>query len=318
MCGLPKQSDPNLLVGFDNSDDASVYRISDDVAIIQTVDIFPPVVDDPYHYGQIAAANALSDVYAMGGTPKLALNILCFPEEQPKDIASEILRGGYEKVQEAGAIVVGGHTIKDKEPKYGLSVTGFAKPTDIITNGNAKIGDILILTKPIGTGVLTTAAKADLLDRKTYIKMIEVMRSLNKDVAEVMKNYKVSSCTDITGFGLMGHVYEMAKASNKSIVLSTDTLPLFDAAKEFAEEGIIPAGTYSNRAFLDGKVFVESNVELPIEDLMYDPQTSGGLLIALPEKEGQSLVYNLSDITETVAVIGRVEDCRDYRIIVER
>lgn len=233
LCDMPKQSDPNLLVGYENSDDASVYKLNDETAIIQTVDIFPPVADDPYNYGQIAAANALSDVYAMGGVPKLALNIFCFPEDKPKEIAGEILRGGYEKVQEAGAIITGGHTIKDKEPKYGLSVTGFAKPEDILTNGNATQGDILLLTKPLGTGILTTAAKADLLDAKTYNKMIEVMSCLNKEAAAVMGRFNVSGCTDVTGFGLLGHAYEMALAGGCSIVVDSDKIPLMEPAKKF-------------------------------------------------------------------------------------
>ena len=317
LCRLPKQDDPNLLVGFDNSDDASVYKINDELAIIQTVDIFPPVVDDPYDYGQIAAANALSDVYAMGGVPKLALNIFCFPEEKPKEIAGEILRGGYEKAQEAGVVIAGGHTIKDREPKYGLSVTGFANPESIITNGNAKPGDVLILTKPIGTGVLTTAAKVELLETQAYINMISVMRRLNRYDAEVMRNFNVSSCTDITGFGLLGHAYEMAAASECSMVIDADNVPLLCSAGLFAEEGLIPAGAYSNREFLDGKVSVADDVKLFIEDLLYDPQTSGGLLISISEKESMKLLTRLKDVNENVAVIGWVEDYSEHYIIVK-
>ncbi len=317
LCRLPKQDDPNLLVGFDNSDDASVYKINDELAIIQTVDIFPPVVDDPYDYGQIAAANALSDVYAMGGVPKLALNIFCFPEEKPKEIAGEILRGGYEKAQEAGVVIAGGHTIKDREPKYGLSVTGFANPESIITNGNAKPGDVLILTKPIGTGVLTTAAKVELLETQAYSDMISVMRRLNRYDAEVMRNFNVSSCTDITGFGLLGHAYEMAAASECSMVIDADNVPLLCSAGLFAEEGLIPAGAYSNREFLDGKVSVADDVKLFIEDLLYDPQTSGGLLISISEKESMKLLTRLKDVNENVAVIGWVEDYSEHYIIVK-
>ena len=305
------------MVGFDNSDDASVYKINDELAIIQTVDIFPPVVDDPYDYGQIAAANALSDVYAMGGVPKLALNIFCFPEEQPKEIAGEILRGGYEKAQEAGVVIAGGHTIKDREPKYGLSVTGFANPESIITNGNAKPGDVLILTKPIGTGVLTTAAKVELLETQAYSDMISVMRRLNRYDAEVMRNFNVSSCTDITGFGLLGHAYEMAAASECSMVIDADNVPLLCSAGLFAEEGLIPAGAYSNREFLDGKVSVADDVKLFIEDLLYDPQTSGGLLISISEKESMKLLTRLKDVNENVAVIGWVEDYSEHYIIVK-
>lgn len=317
LCGLPKFSDPNLLVGFETSDDASVYKVSDELALIQTVDIFPPVVDDPYQYGQIAAANALSDVYAMGGEPKLALNIFCFPDDQPKEIAGEILCGGYEKAAEAGAVITGGHTIKDREPKYGLSVTGFIRPEDILTNGNTKAGDVLILTKPLGTGILTTAAKADLLDEQTHSELIEAMSLLNKYAAEVMRRFNVHSCTDVTGFGLLGHAYEMAAAAGCAIVIDSKSVPVFTAAVDLAEEGIIPAGAYNNRKFLDGNVSVHGNVELSAEDILYDPQTSGGLLIALPEEDGEKLLRELKNVTGTAALVGYAEEYQNYHIIVK-
>lgn len=317
LCGLPKFDDPNLLVGFETSDDASVYLINDEQAIIQTVDIFPPVVDDPYFYGQIAAANALSDVYAMGGEPKLALNILCFPENQPVEIAGEILRGGYEKVQEAGAMITGGHTIRDKEPKYGLSVTGFSHPKDVLRNGGVKPGDVLLLTKPLGTGVLTTAAKADLLEKPAYDAMIRTMGRLNKYAAETMRHFAVSGCTDVTGFGLLGHAYEMAAASGYSLVIDSAAVSYLPEAKAFAEEGIIPAGSYRNRDFLGGKVSVAKSVELAAEDLLYDPQTSGGLLIALPERDGVRLLHMLEETGEEAALIGWAQERKDCHIIVK-
>lgn len=317
LCGLPKFDDPNLLVGFETSDDASVYRINDEQAIIQTVDIFPPVVDDPYFYGQIAAANALSDVYAMGGEPKLALNILCFPEDQPAELAGEILRGGCEKVQEAGAMITGGHTIRDREPKYGLSVTGFSHPEDVLTNGGVKPGDVLILTKPLGTGVLTTAAKADLLEKAAYDAMIRTMGRLNKYAAETMRRFAVSGCTDVTGFGLLGHACEMAAASGCSLVIDSAAVPYLPEAKAFAEEGVIPAGSYRNREFLRGKISVSGSVELAAEDLLYDPQTSGGLLIALPERDGVRLLHMLEEAGEEAALIGWTQERKDCHIIVK-
>lgn len=317
LCGLPKFDDPNLLVGFETSDDASVYRLSDELAVIQTVDIFPPVVDEPYFYGQIAAANALSDVYAMGGEPKLALNILCFPENQPVEIAGEILRGGFEKVQEAGAMITGGHTIRDKEPKYGLSVTGFIHPGDVLTNGGVKPGDVLILTKPLGTGILTTAAKADILEKPAYDAMLQVMSRLNKYEAEVMRRFPVSGCTDVTGFGLLGHAYEMAAAGECSLTIDSATVPYLPKVRELAEEGILPAGAYRNRAFLDGRVSIAEGVKLATEDILYDPQTSGGLLIALPEQDGLRLLHALEEVTETAALVGWVQERKEYHIVVK-
>ncbi len=315
--GLPKFDDPKLLVGFETSDDASVYLLNDEQVMIQTVDIFPPVVDDPYFYGQIAAANALSDVYAMGGEPKLALNILCFPDNQPVEIAGEILRGGYEKAQEAGAMITGGHTIRDQEPKYGLSVTGFSHPKDVLTNGGAKPGDVLVLTKPLGTGILTTAAKADLLEKPAHDAMIRTMGRLNKYAVETMRRFAVSGCTDVTGFGLLGHAYEMAAASGCTLAIDSAAVSYLPEAKAFAEEGIIPEGSYRNRAFLGGKVSVAKGIALAVEDLLYDPQTSGGLLIALPERDGARLLHELEEAGEEAALIGWAQEREARHIIVK-
>lgn len=302
------------MVGFDTSDDASVYKIDENTALIQTVDIFPPVVDDPYEYGQIAAVNSLSDVYAMGGEPKLALNIFCFPENLPKDVVQAILQGGYEKVQEAGALITGGHTIQDREPKYGLSVTGFAHPSEILMNNNVKAGDVLILTKALGTGILTTAAKAGLLDDGAYKALVKSMTQLNKYPAETMKKYGVNSCTDVTGFGLLGHAFEMARGSGMTINLDHKKLPILQEADEMAETGIIPAGAYRNREYLDDVVLVDKKVPLAMEDIMYDPQTAGGLLLSLPEEKGKALVEELGEVAE---IIGWAKPFHDYSIIVE-
>ncbi len=298
------------MVGFDTSDDASVYLLSEESALIQTVDIFPPVVDDPYEYGQIAAANALSDVYAMGGTPKLALNILCYPQDLPKEAVQGILQGGYEKVLEGGAIISGGHTLKDPEPKYGLSVSGFAHPKDILTNKNVKPGDVLILTKAIGTGVLTTAMKGNLLDGQTYKALVLSMAMLNKRAAEIMGKFKINSCTDITGFGLLGHAYEMAEASGCLIEINAMDVPVLEQGEAFASMGIVPAGAYENRKALENKISMKEGISLASTDLMFDPQTSGGLLISLPEAEGMKLLRVLQEEIPVAKIIGVAKEKR--------
>lgn len=306
LCHLPKFHDPNLLVGFDSSDDAAVYRLDENTALIQTLDLFPPVVDDPYQYGQIAAANSLSDVYAMGGAPKLALNILCIPEDLPKELVQGILEGGYDKVMEAGAIIAGGHTMKDPEPKYGLSVTGFVRPDAILPNNNAKPGDLLILTKPLGTGILTTALKAGLLSTQTERAVIESMITLNKRAYELMSRYRVNSCTDVTGFGLLGHAFEMAEGSKVSISLESNAIPILPDTRDLAKIGIIPAGAYSNRNYLLGEVATDATIPLDLLDALYDPQTSGGLLISLPKKEAKRLLLDLKGEMEGAEIIGQV------------
>lgn len=316
MCHLPKFHNPNLLVGFESSDDGAVYKIDDNTAIIQTVDLFPPMVDDPYQFGQVAAANALSDIYAMGGEPKLCMNILCYPEDMDTKIVGEIMRGGYEKVIEAGAIVAGGHTLKDHEPKYGLCVTGFARPEDILTNSNAKEGDFLILTKALGTGILTTALKADLISGEAEAALVSSMVTLNKRAWEIMKKYPVNSCTDITGFGLLGHAYEMGAGSGVTISLDAAAMPLLPEALGMARMGIIPAGAYTNRAFLEDHVEIGPTVPLEITDIMYDPQTSGGLLISIPEKEAKELLAELKMDSPSSAIVGRIIPKDDHTVII--
>ena len=302
------------MVGFDASDDAAVYRINDDTAMIQTADFFPPVVDDPRSFGRIAAANALSDVYAMGGTPRLAINLLCFPTCLNLEIVREILAGGADKVVEAGAVIAGGHSVEDTEPKYGLCVTGFARPEEILTNSGAKPGDLLVLTKPVGTGVLSTAAKAELLTDGQMKEMIGLMSTLNKGAQEVMLPLKPSACTDITGFGLLGHVNELAEGSGVTVQLWADTVPFASGALELAQDGIIPAGAYRNRNYLEGKVKVEEAVALEVSDLLFDPQTAGGLLISIPEERGAELVRRLNDRGIPGAVIGQVQSKGEYTV----
>lgn len=299
------------MVGFESSDDACVFRITDDIALINTVDFFPPIVDDPYMFGQIAAANALSDVFAMGGQPKLAMNLLTFPNASlPLDAVKGILAGGNDKVSEAGATIVGGHSIDDIEPKYGLSVTGFAHPDDILSN-SANAGNLLVITKKIGTGILTTAAKVDLLTEEENDEIEETMAFLNKYAWEAMQGVKVDGCTDITGFGLIGHAAEMARAGNVTLELYSHKVPVFPKAIEMAKMGIIPAGAYRNRDYTAGEVMEYLSKDptrdpelMALTDCLYDPQSSGGLLIAVNESELPRLTEQLGEKGCETAVIG--------------
>lgn len=306
--------DDNLLVGFDKSDDASVYKISDDLAIVQTVDFFPPIADDPYLFGQIAATNALSDVYAMGGEPKLCLNIMAIPENMPMEAVHALLRGGYDKVYEAGALITGGHSIHDDEPKYGLAVTGFVHPDKMLTNSNARPGDVLLLTKPIGIGVLSTAAKADMLSKSGQELINRLMTTLNKAARDAMVKYNVHACTDVTGFGLIGHTYEMASGSDTEIILDVDSIDLIPEALELARMGMLPAGMYRNRNFAQAHVDA-GDTELAKQDMLYDPQTAGGLLIAVAPEDADALFNELKNTVPSAQRIGTVSEYkRDKRI----
>ncbi len=301
--------DPKLLVGFDKSDDASVYQITDELALVQTVDFFPPIADDPYTFGAIAATNALSDVYAMGGEPKLALNIMAVPKDLPKETVHEILRGGYEKACEAGVIITGGHSILDPEPKYGLAVTGFVHPQKVLTNSGAQPGDVLLLTKPLGIGVLTTANKAGLLEPETLAYANQLMTTLNKVARDVMVQYRVHACTDVTGFGLMGHGTEMAQGSGVELHIDTAGITVIPAALEFARMGVLPEGMYRNRSFAEAQVD-PGDVALALQDLLYDPQTSGGLLMAVHPEDADALLAELSGKVPAAQRIGTVEPYR--------
>lgn len=306
--------DDNLLVGFDKSDDASVYKISDNIAIVQTVDFFPPIADDPYLFGQIAATNALSDVYAMGGEPKLCLNIMAIPENMPMEAVHALLRGGYDKVYEAGALITGGHSIHDDEPKYGLAVTGFVHPDKMLTNSNARPGDVLLLTKPIGIGVLSTAAKADMLSKSGQELINRLMTTLNKAARDAMVKYNVHACTDVTGFGLIGHTYEMASGSDTEIILDVDSIDLIPEALELARMGMLPAGMYRNRNFAQAHVDA-GDTELAKQDMLYDPQTAGGLLIAVAPEDADALFNELKNTVPSAQRIGTVSEYKgDKRI----
>lgn len=309
MGKLPKFQDENLLVGLETSDDAAVYKITDEIAMIQTLDFFTPIVDDPYLFGQIAAANSLSDVYAMGGEPKIALNIVAFPNCLDSEILGDILRGGAEKVKEAGAVLVGGHTIQDEEPKYGLSVSGFVHPDRVWKNYGCKPGDALILTKPIGSGIVNTAVKADMASEEAVQDVVRVMASLNKKAKEVIEQYPISACTDITGFGLLGHCAEMASASNVTLELNLKGIPWIKEADAYAKMGLVPAGAYRNREHTCNMVDVGNAEEYEI-DLLYDPQTSGGLLVSVAPEYVDAMLcdFERKQMETQVSVIGNVRE----------
>ena len=288
------ETDPNLIVGRGTSDDAGVYKISETVALIQTLDFFTPIVDDPYDFGRIAAANALSDVYAMGGRPITAMNIVCFPiNELDKGILKEILRGGADVVRLGGAALVGGHSVEDPEIKYGLSVTGVVHPDDVRTNAGALPGDDLILTKPIGTGIIATAIKADMAPPDLARKITEIMAELNRKPAEIMSRFPVNACTDVTGFGLMGHALEVARASHVEMHLFARDVPVIEEALEFAGMGLVPVGSHKNRNFCRKALQVSETVDPVLLDVLADAQTSGGLLISTPH--GDALLKALHE-----------------------
>jgi len=314
LCHLENdQKDPNLLVGFDLMDDAGVYRISDGLALVQTVDFFTPIVDDPYTYGQIAAANALSDVYAMGGKPMTALSISCFPATIEPEILAEILKGGQSKIKEAGAILLGGHTVTDEELKYGLSVTGTVEPFKVLSNAGAKAGDALILTKPIGTGVLTTAFKFDLIGEQELSEAASVMAALNKSASEAMQKIGADACTDITGFGLLGHSLEMAKASQVQFIIDSKKVPRMNLVMELIKEEAVPGGAYSNIAHFEEWISFDEGISKQEKIMFFDPQTSGGLLIAVPTEKAQLLLDEINRSQPGWAeIIGEIreKDCK--------
>ncbi len=291
---LPIPKDPKVLVGLDTSDDAGVYQLNDKVALVQTVDFFTPIVDDPFTFGQVAVANALSDVYAMGGTPLTGMNLVAFPiKTLPSSVLKEILLGGLSKMKEAGVALVGGHTIEDPEIKYGLAVTGLIHPKKILTNAKAKAGDKLVLTKALGTGIVATALKGGMASAEAVGQIVESMVTLNRTASEWMKKFGAHACTDITGFSFLGHALEMATASQVGLVIHSRDVPVFPEAMEYARLGLIPGGAYSNRQFFSCKVEVHSNVPELVLDILYDPQTSGGLLISLPSGQAEKLVKAL-------------------------
>lgn len=306
LSGLPRITDENLLVGCDSFADAGVYRVREDLALVQTLDFFTPVVDDPYLFGQVAAANALSDVYAMGARPLTALNIVCFPHRTlAAEVLREILRGGLDKITEAGALLVGGHSVDDAEPKYGLSVTGVVHPDKLITNSAARPGDSLVLTKPIGSGLILTAARAGMDSPGELAAVVRSMTALNKNASESMQETGVNAATDITGFGLLGHARELALASKVALEISFGAVPLFRGALQAAAMGLIPGGAYGNRDYVAEGLRPDEAVGEREIDVLCDPQTSGGLLIAAAPDREKFLLAALSRRGVTGAVIGK-------------
>lgn len=306
-------------MGLERADDAGVYKLSEELAIVQTIDFFTPIVDDPSTFGQIAVANALSDVYAMGGKPLTAMNVVCFPSKTMDiSILRDILQGGLEKMREAGVILVGGHSVDDQELKYGLSVTGIIHPKRIVTRAGAEPGDKLILTKPLGTGIINTALKGGLANKETIAKVTKYMVTLNKKASELMQEIGVNACTDITGFGLLGHGSEMAENSEIGMKIYVASVPIFAEAIEFAKMGLVPGGTKRNRDFRSSMVELASELPDYMSDILFDPQTSGGLLISVSAAKAGTLLSRLHEAgVVEAAIIGEVIEQPKGRIIVE-
>jgi selenide,water dikinase len=307
LAALPQPSHPDLLVGTSTSDDAGVFRLRPDLAIVQTVDFFAPIVDDPFTFGQVAAANALSDVYAMGGDPCTALNVTAFPRDLPVEILADILRGGIEKAREAGVVVVGGHTLVDEEVKYGMAVTGTIHPDRIWRNVGARPGDVLILTKPLGTAIVTTAVKRGAEIPHALAAAVASMIALNASASLAMRELEVHACTDVTGFSLLGHAYEMAHGSNVELLIDATTLPLLPSARDLAASGISTGGCQRNRDWLSDKVTIAPTVPPELTELAFDPQTSGGLLFAVAAHDADQAIGRLRNAnTPTAIVVGHV------------
>lgn len=315
---MPQVADPNLLVGVATADDAGVYRLSADIALVQTVDFFPPLVDDPFVYGQIAAANALSDVYAMGGVPKTALNLVAFPDHRlPLTSLREILRGGAERCSAADCVIVGGHSIRDNEIKYGLAVTGLIHPAKVLTNAAAKPGDRLVLTKPLGTGFIVTAAKAGQCPKDSLDAAINSMTTLNRTAAEAMRRHAPHSVTDVTGFGLAGHALEMAEASKVTLRIDLKTLPLLPGLADLVAKGFFTRASKTNRQFVADQLLLEGNPDRTAMEAFFDAQTSGGLLISVPAERVDALVQDLRAVgTPAAAIVGSVLPRGSHALVV--
>jgi len=301
-------TDPNLIVGLERADDAGVYKISEDLALVQTVDFFTPIVDDPYWFGQIAAANALSDIYAMGGVPKTAMNLVGFHlKEMDLSVLRMILQGGLEKMKEAGVVLIGGHSVQDRELKYGLAVTGFVHPEQVLTKRNLTVGDHLILTKPLGTGIINTAIKGGFVTGEVVDLVTRLMATLNREAAEIMRDYPVHACTDITGFGLLGHLAEMISDLTVGLEIVADRIPIIPESFEFAAMGLVPGGAYKNREFRESIVDFSPALDRLFQDILFDPQTSGGLLICVAREAAEELLRRLkekgSDEADLIGVV---------------
>ena len=310
---LPLMKSDKLLEGFESADDALVYSVTDDIVSVQTVDFFPPMVDDPFIFGEVAAANALSDVYAMGGEPAVAMNLLCFPSCLELDVMDKILRGGIQKVKEAGAVIAGGHTIADPTPKYGLCVTGYMKKDEVWSNSGAGVGDVVVLTKALGVGIVNTAAKGGEASKESIDAAVDSMTRLNKEARDKARKYTVHAATDVTGFSLAGHSQECAAGSGVTIEYDINELPTIEGALELARFGLIPEGRYTNEDYLFDKVSFEEGIPQELIDLAYDPQTSGGLLLFMPEEDAKAFVKDMDK--PYCKLIGRVVPKTDRDVI---
>jgi selenide,water dikinase len=316
LAELPQGQDPDFLVGFDQCDDAAVYRLSPHLALVHTLDFFPPMVDDPYLFGQIAAANALSDIWAMGGEPKTALNIVCFPEKMDLDILRRILQGGSTKVLEAGAVLAGGHTIVDVDVKYGLSVTGIVDPERMYTNRGCRVGDLLILTKPLGVGIICAANRVGEASEQAVQQAVKSMATLNKHAAEILRNYPVHACTDVTGFGFLGHLHEMLGGERHAVIFSSE-VPAIPEALAYAQEFLITGAAQRNRNYLEQHVQFDSRVEFSMEEVLFDPQTSGGLLVSVPKEAAPELLAELHGRLDLpCAIVGEIVEREAKEIVV--
>ena len=316
LAKLPKVNDPNFLVGFDHSDDAAVYKLTDDLAIVQTLDFLPPMVDNPYVFGQIAAANALSDIYAMGGEVKTALNIVCFPEQMDLNILGQILLGGHKKVVEAGGVLAGGHSIADADVKYGLSVTGIIHPDKVYKNIGCQEGDALLLTKPLGVGIIATADRVGEGSPEAMEQAVASMTTLNKYAAEIIREFPVHACTDVTGFGFLGHLHEMLN-DNFSAIIQSNAVPFIPEAKQYADEFLLTAAAQRNRNYLAQSVEFERGVEFAMEEILFDPQTSGGLLVSLKQEDAEKALKQLSKLGLLCGIVGQIVEKREKEIIVQ-
>lgn len=311
---LPKKEDPNLLVGFDGNDDAAVYKINDHQAIVSTLDFFPPMLEDPYLFGQVAATNALSDIYAMGGEVVSALNIVCFPEQMDMNILGKILQGGNDKVMEAGAVLAGGHSIADADIKYGLSVTGLVDPDQIWQNSGCKPGDALILTKKLGVGIIMTAHRIKEASEEAVEEAVASMTTLNKYASAILKKYPVHACTDVTGFGFLVHLSEMLAGSCTAVIEAAD-VPRFDVTEAYAEEFYLTAAAQKNRNFIGDKVEFQ-NISFAMEEVLFDPQTSGGLLVSLDPKDAEAVVKEMQSQGLPARIVGHITEKQEKEIIV--
>lgn len=311
---LPRTEEPNLLIGFDHSDDAAVYRLTDDLAIVQTLDFFPPMVEDPYVFGQIAAANALSDIYAMGGDVKTALNIVCFPESMDLNILGQILLGGSRKVQEAGGVLAGGHSIADQDVKYGLSVTGVIHPDKVFANNSCREGDVLVLTKPLGTGIVCTASRIGEASEDAMELAVKSMTTLNKYASEIVRKYRTHGCTDVTGFGFLVHLCEML-GDSYSAEIDKEAVPFIPECPAYVEEFYLTAAGQRNRNHVQNKVVFE-DCSFAMEEILYDAQTSGGLLVSMEAEDGKKALAELKSLGLPCGIVGRVVKKREKAVIV--